>query len=366
MRLLFDALSYGTRPSGTRTRVLGLVPELVGLGLDIGILAGPGWSADEEARLDGATFVRVPDVPRGPLSRWWRQARIHRRAQSEYHCDFVVSECLPWPATDRLIGVVHDLRWRRDTSWAARARRRALIDGCARARQIHVVSPTTAAQLAAVLPESVDHLRVVPNGVDVARFTAAVGPTDDAILERRGLRPGYVLCVGHFEPRKAPDVAIAVRTEMAKRYVDVPLVMVGRGALLPEEGMCALKGQFPNQDAGRVLRDVTAEELPALYRGAGVVLAPSRDEGFGIAPLEALACGAPVVASDIPTHRDVLGDAARLCRVDDVSVFVGAVLSIVEQGADAPLVTGPAQAARWTWKAAAESFVQAIDEAGRS
>jgi glycosyltransferase involved in cell wall biosynthesis len=78
-------------------------------------------------------------------------------------------------------------------------------------------------------------------------------------------------------------------------------------------------------------------------------------------PLEALSCAAPVVASYIPAHREVLGKAARLCRVDDVPAFVSAVLDIIEGRDDERLrAAGPPRAAAWTWGNAADAFIAAI------
>jgi len=365
VRVLFDALSLGSRESGTRTRVLGLSPQLVSLGVDVSVLVGPELGAEAEAQLSGVNIVREARPPGGPIGRVLRGRRILDRVRRSVRPDWMVSECLPWPEGQGVVGVVHDLRWRHDRGVAARLRRRALVRGCGTARRIHVVSAATATTLAAVLPDVPRHVRIVPNGVDQSRFQPGPVDRDLGYLARRDLRPGYLLCVGHLEERKAPDMAIRVRRELARRGLDIPVVFVGRGDILPEESLCALKADFPRQDLGRVLRDVGAEELPALYRGASVVIAPATEEGFGMVPLEALACGTPVVASDIPAHREVVGDAALLCRAGDVTEFVSAVLPIVEFGQDRErfLAQGPEQAARWTWKAAAAAFVDDLTRA---
>lgn len=362
MRVTFDAIPIGGRPSGTRTRLLGLVPMLIDRGIEVTVLGDPDLFVDRP-ELEKAACVTLPArlAGRGLLGRWMRGRSGYSKPREE--SDRTVVECFPWPHGAAMVGVIHDLRRLDDAGWRGRLARRVIGRSMERVGQVHVVSEATRDRLAREFPGNDTPVRVVPNGVDTSEFTPHdPSGRDLSHLHDRRLEPrGYILCVGHLEPRKAPEIGLAVRSSLAQRGIDIPVVFAGKGPYLPEEGLSYLRGEHPDQSVGRVLRDVSAQELPALYRNASCVLAPAREEGFGMAPLEALACAAPVVASDIPAHWEVLGDAARLCRVDDVTAFTNAVLDVIEGRDDVRLrEAGPDRASRWTWGRAADAFIDAV------
>jgi len=125
------------------------------------------------------------------------------------------------------------------------------------------------------------------------------------------LAPRFALYVGRVEPRK--DVAVL---SAACRAVGVPLVIAGPAPRAPVPGAVHL-GYVPRH------------RLAALYGAAAVVGYPSRYEGFGLPPLEAMACGAPVVAYDIPPLRETLGDAAELVAPGDRHALAGALRRVL-------------------------------------
>jgi glycosyltransferase involved in cell wall biosynthesis len=100
------------------------------------------------------------------------------------------------------------------------------------------------------------------------------------------------------------------------------------------------------------LRGLTREQVASLYRAAAVVLQPSEAEGFGLPVVEALACGAIVVASDIPVLREVGGTAITYCPMGDVGAWVAAVERMLDDPAVAPpRVERLAWASRYSWAA---------------
>ena len=151
----------------------------------------------------------------------------------------------------------------------------------------------------------------------------------NAVRERYGLPEQYLLWVGRLttpDPRKR--VAALVRAPRT-----MPLVLVGAASSWAHE--------LPDVTLTGALGD---DELAAIYSGAHALVFPSDDEGFGLPPVEALACGTPVVACDLPALREVLDGRAVLRSVDDVEGLVAAA-----EAARRPAPPPPA----WTWEDAA-------------
>jgi glycosyltransferase involved in cell wall biosynthesis len=110
---------------------------------------------------------------------------------------------------------------------------------------------------------------------------------------------------------------------------------------------------------------VADEDLPALYRAARAFVYPSLFEGFGLPPLEAMACGTPVVTSDVSSLPEITGDAALLIDPNDERALANALIEIVnDERLRAELrEKGIAQAKKFTWRDAAEKTLRLYQEA---
>ncbi len=157
-------------------------------------------------------------------------------------------------------------------------------------------------------------------GVDAARFHPRSEQGDGSIIEQYGLSNPYLLFVGTREPRKNLDVLLHAYKIARSRGFSDDLVIAGRVGWM--EG----RNQLDNPGV-KWLGHVNDKLVPALYRRAQVVLAPSLYEGFDLPSVEALACGASIIASDIAVHREVLQDSAVYATVDSVDEWVNAIMN---------------------------------------
>lgn len=233
---------------------------------------------------------------------------------------------------------VHDLAFllHPDTVTPAVRRLATLIPRLA-ATADAVLTPTTAvAELVAErlhLPR--ERVHAVPHGIDPRWTTAEPDPGEDQ-------PSGYLLFVGSAEPRK--DLATLTRALHLLGSDAPPLVVAGPAGW----------GEVSLPRDARVLGFVPDARLRALVAGAAALVLPSRDEGFGLPALEALACGTPVVVSDLPALREVLGDQATYAESGQPEAFAEALLS---PPTGTPQ-TRRAHAAAFTWRACAEQTLR--------
>jgi glycosyltransferase involved in cell wall biosynthesis len=231
------------------------------------------------------------------------------------------------------------------------------------ARALIAVSAVTRDDLVRVHGVDPARVHVVHHGLH-ERFRVQDAGTVAAVRERFGLRQPFVLYVGGIDERK--NVRMLVEAFAHARSLGLPaateLVFAGRvesaaeyPALRERVRALGLEGVF------RTPGFVADADLPALYAAAGVFAFPSLYEGFGFPPLEAMACGTPVVSTAGGALGEVLGEAAVLAPADDPRAF-GAALAALPRDAAALAgrsAAGLAHAARFTWDRAAESTVQA-------
>ncbi|MBN1209567.1 MAG: glycosyltransferase family 4 protein [Myxococcaceae bacterium] len=173
------------------------------------------------------------------------------------------------------------------------------------------------------------------------------GDTSEALLAPLGGRP-FLLHVGSSLARKRLDVLFEVFAALRSRHPELRLVQQG-GALTP-----AQREQVARLGIGPALLQppkLDRATLAGLYRRARVVLVPSEAEGFGLPVIEALACGAPVVASALPVLREV-GEAACLyCPVGEVGAWVETLDGLLsERQAPPARETRLQRARRFTWE----------------
>lgn len=338
---------------------------------------GSRW---RQLRSATTSTVRPCAPERRPIRLVWEQARFPAllgAASIDVHHGphYTMPERAPLPR----VVTIHDLTFLDHPEWHERSKvivfRRAIRMAARRADAIVCVSRRTAERLGDLCAPT-GRVFVIPHGVDHDRFRPEPPPvtaagdrgsvSDDAMLERLGVRPPYVLFVGTLEPRKAVPNLVAAFDRVAADHTDLSLVLAGQAGWGVEAVERAI-GQA--RFAGRVVRTgyVPDEAVPALLRRAAVVAYPALEEGFGLPALEALACGTPLVTTSGTAMAEVSAGAAVLVPPGSVPELTEALVGVLDDGAGVAerRRLGLEVAGRHTWGASAADHVAAYRWAAR-
>jgi glycosyltransferase involved in cell wall biosynthesis len=216
-----------------------------------------------------------------------------------------------------------------------------------------------------------EKVRTITLAADPAYSPKGDWRVDDPIREKYGLQEGYVFYCGGFDRRKNVRALLSAWTwaggAVGQSY---PLVIAGKlptpdGTLF--DNLPALARELEIADTVKFIGPVDEADKPALYRGATVFAFPSRYEGFGLPPLEAMACGVPVVTSNGGSLPEVVGTAGYLLPPDDTRNFGAAIITIIvePQVHDDLRARGLAQAQKFSWEKTARETAAAYVAAAK-
>jgi glycosyltransferase involved in cell wall biosynthesis len=281
----------------------------------------------------------------------------------------VLQPWAPVPTRAPLVATVHDLMPLLHPEWhgplEAWSFRRGVRHVADRAELVIADSAHTAALVTEHLGVAAERLRVVWIGVGDEFRARPSAERRDTTCARHGVELGrYLIAVGAVSRRKNLSVVLRALAQLDPTLLGATALLVagpaGKGAAAVE----AEVDQLGLADRVRFAGFVPDTDLPVLVGASLALVHPSRDEGFGITPLEAMAAGVPAVASAVGSVPEVAGGAAVLLDPDEVDSWAGAIAALASDGAHrAALVAGGAQhQARFTWRAAADATLAVHDE----
>ena len=308
--------------------------------------------------------------------RWWPRTSL--LAAESLVGDFDVYHATNYQAPAlkraRLVSTVHDINFVRFPEMQSRGIRRfiaALPRLLERSRLVLADSRFTAAELAEVYSLPDEKLRVVYPGLNPA-FLQESSPTEvETSLRAYCLEPPYLAYIGNLHPRKNLATLVEAFARLRERGLEHRLAVIGGGGLgrlnNTEYRKLAARVQDLGLEGAVVFTGyVPDERLRDLLSRAEMLVFPSIYEGFGLPPLEAMACGVPVITSRRASLPEVVGDAALLLEdpLDPEEIASGVETLLGDAGLRARLVEeGRRRAGEFTWERAAREALAAYRQA---
>ena len=346
MKLLMNLSTLGARPTGLGVYAARCARAACEA-FDVELVAPDSYAGPGHVVLRSPSDIVLGAGRTAAVRRWmWARrfaAPAKRMLYSPTHQGF--------PSVDAQILTIHDLislRFPKTYPLQSAYFRHVLPRHLKRCRAVFTVSQTSRADIHEHYGYPLEDIHVVPNGVDRRVFRPAAADTP---------REDFLLMVGASFSHKNVHEVLAHAALWRARYSLVVASCRGEYRRHLEE----LVRQQGLEARVRFIDYVEPDELVRLYQRCAAFIYASKWEGFGIPPLEALACGARVIASDIPVHREVLGRSASLVRLGDAASWEAAFADLA---ADAPRLLAPGETPpeeKYTWAQSAAALVAAFE-----
>ena len=363
--IAIDAHMVGTGETGNETYVRGLVGGLRRVDHRNGYLLYTTDPRRLPAELTGPRFRARRLRPAGnlprvgvatPLAAW-------RDRLDLLHATYTLPPLLPC----RSVVTVHDVSYRL-LPRAFSPRDRLLLSltvplSMRRADRVITVSEASRRDILRLYGLPQTKVVAIPNGVEEHFQPVREAARLAAVRQRHGLPEHFILALGNLQPRKNLRRLVAAYALLRHQYgIRQQLVLAGRP--LWREGAIYRAIERHGLVGDVVTTGYIAEaDLPALYSAADIFVYPSLYEGFGLPPLEAMACGTPVIAGATSSLPEVVGEAALLVKPTDVAALAAAIARLL---LDDELrrhlgAAGRARAARFSWETTARQTVAVYD-----
>lgn len=370
MRLAINATALLSPLTGIGQYTLALAKEVSTLpGIDVEYFYAAYWSKQLLERppvrsiAAALPFLRR-NIPYGYELRWFLQNhRFNRHTSKEQFDVYHEPNIMPLRFDGPTVVTVHDLSWIRYPEThpveRVRAMSRYFEAGLRQASAIITDAVAMKVELMETFGLSEQSVTAIPLGVD-GSFQPQSEQQTLAVMAANNLKHGhYFLAVGTLEPRKNLTTAIRAYLQLPAELRDVyPMVVIGMtgwhtAQLELEMAPLIQSGQL------RRLGYVSRPDLVALMSGARTLIYPSIYEGFGLPPLEAMACGTPVICSNVSSLPEVVGEAGIMVEPLDDVALMQAMRLMAEDETTWQVLKGKSlvQAKKFTWQKCAQQTV---------
>lgn len=329
MRIALDCRTVTAPKTGDRTYALNLLRALARVDTENEYFAYT-WEPTTLTEVGSSRFnsVLLPASPRWLWTPVVFPQDLTRRHLDVAHVQYFIPPAAPCP----IITTIHDVAFRRFPELFPLKHRLLL----------NLLIPPTARNAAAVITGSeatrrdlIELYDVLPERVVVTPYAAdpIYQPMDPdearrAVRDRFRIRSPYLLSVGVLQPRKNLPRLVRAYNRLA-REIPHRLVLVGKEGWASEDLQRAISEAPPGREPV-FTGYVPDADLPALYAGADVFVYPSLYEGFGLPPLEAMACGTPVITSNTSSLPEVVGEAGVMVDPLDVHALAQAIRELLD------------------------------------
>ncbi len=373
MRIGIDARTTLLPKTGDRTYTLNLVRALARIDAENEYFLLLDRAPPPGLLPDAPNFhhVVIPTF----WGRWWTMVQVplfaRRAGLDVLHVQYIA----PLVCSARVVTAIHD------ASFAVMPETFPLKDrlllnlfiplAASSASKVITLSESSKRDLIERFGVSPEKIAITPCGVDETMQRVEDPQVIAEVLQRYGITPPFILSVGLLQPRKNLPRVVDAYALLRERRPDLPhhLVIAGKvgwGVELLRERVRKIQCRL-RKSAVHFAGYVADEDLPALYSAADVFVYPSLYEGFGIPPLEAMACGTPVVTSNVSSLPEVVGDAALMVNPLDVEAITAAMEQILTDTTLRQTLTarGGKRAREFTWERMARQTVAVYREAAR-
>jgi glycosyltransferase involved in cell wall biosynthesis len=358
MRIGIDARTLAAPKTGDRTYCMNLTRALAHVDLDNEYRLYTGHHTPL-ADLDSPRFRQrvLPAVPAWSWTPFALPAALRRDGCDLVHVQYLVPPHCPVP----LITTIHDISFRRHPRWFP-LKHALLLNllvplAIQQAGRVLTCSEYTRREMIALYGTEEQKIVVTPYAADPIYRPLPDDEARQAVRERFNLRHPYILSVGVLQPRKNLPRLVEAYARIA-REVPQHLVLVGKEGWAFE----ALQRRVAGSGVASRIHFtgyVADADLPPLYAAADLFVYPSLYEGFGLPPLESMACGTPVVTSNSTSLPEVVGDAAVTVDPRDVTALATAIAEVLTSPGrrDQLIEAGLVRARQFSWERTAAETV---------